>query len=151
MLGLVCGRRHPLVGCQLESHVSGLVMAPWVGHLRHSRSSFGCRVKAVSGGAGELAHLGSLPSVPVHVCMLSCPRHRVVVVVVPLVGHMVVPSPSCVSARWVGTNVAWGYLPWHPKYTMTMNDKCRSSIGCNIANSNVAPGCRVREVSGGGR
>jgi len=142
VLGLVCGRRRPSVGCQLESHVDvaclGATSAVWWWRRGLGTSAvldrclvttspatwhLDAMLKRSVVGAGELAHLGSLPSVSVHVCMLSCPRHRVIVVVIPLVGHVVVPSPSCVSARWVGTNVGWGYLPWHPKYTMTTNDK----------------------------
>ena len=94
-------------------------------------------------GAGELAHLGSLLSVPVHVCMLSCPHHRVIVII-PLVGHVVVPSLSCVSARWVGTNVGWGYLLWHPKV------RCHHSsvVVCHITYGDMAPGflCKKRRV-----
>jgi len=140
VLGLVCGRRCPSVGCRLESRVdvacSGATSAAWWWRCGLGTSAIlDRRLVATSPtatwhldamlkwsvvGAGELAHLGSLPSVPVHACVLSCPHHRVIVVVVivvivPLVGHMVVPSSSCVSARWVGTNVGWGYSPWHPK------------------------------------
>jgi len=127
VLGLVCGCRCLSVGCQLESRLDvaclGAMSAVWWWHRGLGTSTvLNCCLVATSltatwhldavlkqsvVGAGKLAHLGSLPSVPVHACMLSCPHHRVVVivVVVPLVGHMVVPLLSCVSARWVGTNV----------------------------------------------
>ena len=49
-----------------------------------------------------------------------------VVVLSPSSAHMVVPSPSCVSARWVGTNVGWGYSPWHPK--LHNDDERRMSL-----------------------
>jgi len=58
-----------------------------------------------------------------------------VVVLSPSSAHMVVPSPSCVSARWVGTNVGWGYSPWHPK--LHNNDEWRMSliVRCLVATS----------------
>jgi len=38
-------------------------------------------------------------------------------VVVPslTLAHVVIPTSSCVSARWVGVNVGWGYSPCYPK------------------------------------
>ena len=149
VLGLVCGRRRPSVGCRLESRVdvarSGATSAVWWWRRGLGTSAvLDRRLVATSPtatwhldavlkrsvvGAGELAHLGSLPSVPVHACVLSCPRHRIVVVivvVVPLVGHVVVPLSSCVSARWVGMNVGWGYSPWHPR--VHNDDERRMSV-----------------------
>ena len=59
------------------------------------------------------------------------------------------PSPSCVSARWVGKNVGWGTDRGLLNYTTTMNDERCSSFGCHIAVGDVAPGLRIRQVSGG--
>jgi len=36
------------------------------------------------------------------------------------------------------------------KYTTTTNNKCCSSFGCHIADSDLAPGLHVRKMSGGG-
>jgi len=67
------------------------------------------------------------PPFSIVACVLSCPHHRVIVIVIiPLMGHMVVPSSSCVSARWVGTNVGWGYSPWRPK--IHNNDERQMSV-----------------------
>ena len=75
--GVLAGksRRRGTRGC----HVSGLVVAPWVVHLRRSRSSFGChvadsdvapgcRVSEVS-GVVELSLLTSVPC-----CLFPCVR-----------------------------------------------------------------------------
>ena len=58
---------------------------------------------------------------------------------------------SCVSMKSVGTNVGQGVLTmvsyitqWQP---MT-NVSCHSSFGCHITVSDVAPGFRVRGMSG---
>jgi len=82
-------------------------------------------------GAGEGsdgAHLDVVRSSSSHalVTSLLCPHHRMVVVLSPSSAHMVVPSPSCVSARWVGMNVGWGYSPWHPK--LHNDDERRMSL-----------------------
>jgi len=46
-------------------------------------------------------------------CVVPSPLHHCRPV--PLLAHMVVPLSSCVSARWFGMDVGWGYSPWHPK------------------------------------
>ena len=99
-------------------------------------------------GAGEGsdgAHLDVVRSSSSH----ACPRHRMVVILSPSLAHMVVPLPSCVSVRWVGTNMGWGYSPWHPK--LHNDDERRMSLVVRHLVSDVAPGCRVRKVSGGGK
>ena len=54
-------------------------------------------------------------------------------------------------------NVGWGTDRGILKYTTTTNDDCWSSfvvcrrLSSHVAHSDVAPGFRIREVSGGGR
>jgi len=47
-------------------------------------------------------------------------------------------------------NVGWGTDCGILKYTTTTAGR-RSSFGCHVAHSDVAPGFHIREVSGGGR
>jgi len=61
------------------------------------------------------------------------------------------PSPSCVSVRWVETNMGWGTDHGILKYTTTTAASRRSSFGYHVAHSNIAPGFRIREVNNGGR
>jgi len=57
-------------------------------------------------------------------CVVPLPSHRCCPV--PSSAYVVVPSSSCVSVRWVGTNVGWGYSPWHPK--LHNDDERRMSV-----------------------
>ena len=57
-------------------------------------------------------------------------------------------SLSCVSERWVGTNVGGGILSMVCKSNNNDDIGHSSSFGCHVPNCNVAPVFHLNDVSG---